>query len=53
MLYAKYYDDAPAFHLAIETFFVDINKNCKKQLKSLLTLNFQFFDGKNSLIYPL
>ena len=53
MLYAKYYDDAQAFHLAIETFFAGINKNYKKQLKSLLTLNFQFFDDKNSLIYPL
>ena len=52
-LYAKYYDDAQAFHLAIEPFFADINKNCKKQLTSLLTLNFQFFDDKNALIYPL
>jgi transposase len=53
ILYAKYYDKPEAFHQAIERFFANINKNCKKQLTSLLTLKFQFFDDKNSLIYPL
>jgi transposase len=53
ILYAKYYDKPKEFHLAIENFFKDINKNYKKQLTSLLTLKFQFFDDKNSLIYPL
>jgi transposase len=53
ILYAKYYDKPKEFHLAIENFFTHINKNYKKQLKPLLTLKFQFFDNKNSLIYPL
>jgi transposase len=53
ILYAKYYDKPEAFHQAIEGFFANINKKCKKQLTSLLTLKFQFFDDKNSLIYPL
>lgn len=53
ILYAKYYDKPQAFHQAIENFFIHINKNYKKQLTSLLTLKFQFFDDKNSLIYPL
>ncbi len=53
ILHARYYDKPQAFHQAIESFFANINKNCKKQLTSLLTLKFQFFDDKNSLIYPL
>jgi transposase len=53
ILCAKYYDKPEAFHQAIESFFANINKNCKKQLTSLLALNFQFFDDKNLLIYPL
>ena len=53
ILHAKYYDKPEAFHQAIESFFANINKKCKKQLTSLLTLNFQFFDDKNPLIYPL
>ena len=53
ILDAKYYDKPEAFHQAIEGFFANINKKCKKQLTSLLTLKFQFFDDKNPLIYPL
>jgi transposase len=53
ILYAKYYDKPQAFHKAIESFFTNINNNGRKQLTSLLTLKFQFFDDKNSLIYPL
>lgn len=53
ILYGRYYDKPAAFHQAIETFFKNINKQHKKQLKSLLTLNFQSFYNKNSLIYPL
>jgi transposase len=53
ILYAKYYDKPKEFHQAIENSFPDINKNFKKQLKSLLTLKFQFFDKNDTLIYPL
>ena len=53
ILYAKYYQNPAAFHLAIETFFKNINHSMNKELKSLLTLKFQFFDSKDSLIYPL
>ncbi|MDQ3843487.1 MAG: IS630 family transposase [Bacteroidota bacterium] len=53
ILYAKYYDQPKAFHAAIENFFKDVSKKYKSELKSLLTLKFQFFDEKNSLIYPL
>ena len=53
ILYAKYYDKPKLFHQAIETFFKNINKKHKKEIQSLLTLKFQFFDNKNSLIYPL
>lgn len=53
ILYAKYYDKPQAFHEAIESFFKNINKNFHQELVSLLTLKFQFFDTKNSLIYPL
>lgn len=53
ILYAKYYDKPEVFHQAIECFFANINKKCKKQLTSLLTLKFQFFDDKDPLIYPL
>jgi transposase len=53
ILYANYYETPQAFHDAIEIFFNNINKNFRQELKSLLTLKFQFFDQKNSLIYPL
>ena len=53
VLYAKYYDKPKEFHQAIETFFKNINKQHKKELTSLLTLKFQFFDQEKPLIYPL
>ncbi|MGH2645087.1 MAG: IS630 family transposase [Chitinophagaceae bacterium] len=53
ILYAKYYDKPAEFHLAIQTFFENINQEYQKELKRLLTLKFQFFDQKNPLIYPL
>jgi transposase len=53
ILYAKYYDKPKLFHQAIQNFFQDINQNFKQKLSTLLTLKFQFFDDKNSLIYPL
>jgi transposase len=53
ILYAKYYDKPKEFHGAIETFFKDIHENFKKERKSLLTLKFQSFDKKDTLIYPL
>lgn len=53
ILYAKYYDKPAAFHLAIRQFFENINHQYKEELKTLLTLKFQFFDTQNSLIYPL
>src|SRR5665647_609565 len=53
ILYAKYYDKPKLFHQAIQNFFEEINQNFKSQLSTLLTLEFQFFDDKDSLIYPL
>jgi transposase len=53
ILYAKYYDKPKLFHQAIQNFFDEINQKFKQQLSSLLTLKFQFFDDKSSLIYPL
>jgi transposase len=53
ILYAKYYDKPKEFHQAIQNFFIDINKKHDTELKSLLTLKFQFFDKQKSLIYPL
>lgn len=53
ILYAKYYNKPALFHQAIQKFFEAINQNFKQQLSSLLTLKFQFFDDKDSLIYPL
>ncbi len=53
ILYAKYYQNPEAFHIAIETFFKNINENFKADLKNLLSLNFQFFDKTDSLFYPL
>ena len=53
ILYAKYYDKPKLFHQEIQNFFEGINQNIKLQLSTLLTLKFQFFDDKNSLIYPL
>lgn len=53
ILYAKYYDNPAAVHTANETFFKNINQNFQSELKTLLSLHFQFFDTKHSLIYPL
>ena len=53
ILYAKYYGKPQLFHQAIQTFFKEINQKFKTELSTLLTLKFQFFDDKNSLIYPL
>lgn len=53
ILYGRYYDKPKLFHQAIENFFRDINQNFKQDLTNLLTLKFQFFDNKSSLIYPL
>lgn len=53
ILYAKYYNNPQQFHQAIQSFFKDINQNFQEELKSLLSLKFQFFDNKKSLIYPL
>jgi transposase len=53
ILYAKYYEKPKLFHQAVKKFFEEINLNFKTELSSLLTLKFQFFDDKISLIYPL
>lgn len=53
ILYAKYYDKPQDFHDAIRNFFKNINEDHKEGLKSLLSLNFQFFDDTKPLIYPL
>lgn len=53
ILYAKYYNNPHQFHQAIENFFKDINQTFQEELKSLLSLKFQFFDNKKTLIYPL
>lgn len=53
ILYAKYYDKPKLFHEAIQNFFNTINQNFKHEMNDLLSLKFQFFDNKKSLIYPL
>jgi transposase len=53
ILYAKYYDKPQLFHQEIQNFFKEINQKFKTELSTLLSLKFQFFDDKNSLIYPL
>jgi len=53
ILYAKYYSKPEDFHKTIQSFFNNINQNYQSDLKSLLSLKFQFFDKKNTLIYPL
>ena len=53
ILYGKYYDKPKLFHQAIENFFEQINQKFKSELSTLLTLKFQFFDEKDSLIYTL
>lgn len=53
ILYGRYYDGADKFHLAVTSFFEQINKKHNKALHTLLTLKFQFFNLKNSQICPL
>jgi len=53
ILYAKYYNKPEDFHKAIQNFFFNINQKYQSDLKSLLSLKFQFFDKRNILIYPL
>ena len=53
VLYAKYYDSPTKFHSAITNFFQTINQTCPKDLNSLLTLKFHFFEKENALIYPV
>lgn len=53
ILYAKYYETPYKFHQAINGFFQTVNQNYNADLKSLLTLKFQFFDNQNVLIYPV
>ena len=53
VLYAKYYDTPEKFHNAIITFFSTVNEIYDEDLKSLLSLNFQFFKNENALIYPV
>jgi transposase len=53
ILYAKYYETPKAFHSAITGFFHTINKDYNSDLKTLLTLKFQFFEKENVLIYPV
>jgi transposase len=53
ILYAKYYNKPADFHFAIQSFFSTINQKYHSELKSLLSLKFQFFDKKDPLIYPL
>lgn len=53
ILYGKYYNKPAEFHQAIQNFFANINRQYANELKSLLSLKFQFFDNPNPLIYPL
>lgn len=53
ILYAKYYETPQKFHAAITGFFQTVNKKYNEDLKNLLTLNFQFFQNQNEIIYPV
>lgn len=53
ILYAKYYETPSLFHNAITGFFQTVNQKHNADLKKLLTLNFQFFENQNVLIYPV
>ena len=53
ILYGKYYNKPAEFHQVIQNFFATINQQYDNELKSLLSLKFQFFDKSYSLIYPL
>lgn len=52
ILYGKYYENPTKFHQAVTNFFqTTINQTYKDDLKSLLSLKFQFFDTQNALNY--
>ena len=51
ILHARYYDEPEKFHTAIKSFFKNINKRFNDNLKSLLTLKFQFFDHNIAPFY--
>lgn len=53
VLYAKYYESPIKFHTAINGFFQTVNQKYTVDLKSLLTLKFQFFENKPAEIYPV
>jgi transposase len=53
ILYAKYYETPYKFHMAINGFFQTVNQKYNTDLKNILTLNFQFFENQNVLIYPV
>ena len=53
ILYAKYYETPQTFHSAITSFFHTINHKYNPDLKTLLTLKFQFFENENVQIYPV
>lgn len=53
VLYAKYYESPIKFHAAINDFFQTVNQKYTLDLKSLLTLKFQFFENKPAEIYPV
>jgi len=53
ILYAKYYESPALFHQAIYNFFDLINQKYNTELRTLLTLKFQFFQNQNVLIYPV
>lgn len=53
ILYAKYYETPAKFHQAVTGFFETINPKYNDDLKSLMTLKFQYFENKNVLIYPV
>jgi transposase len=53
ILYAKYYETPHVFHSAITGFFQTVNQKYSADLKTLLTLKFQFFENENVLIYPV
>lgn len=53
VLYSKYYDTPKKFHLAITTFFDNINQKHQKELEALLSFKFQTFDESKLIIHPV
>lgn len=51
VLYAKYFDSVPKFHLAVTSFFENSNHLYHKELHNIINLKFQTFD--NSRIYQV